>query len=38
MYANYLGQAHFNMEILGKQSRWNILRALRVVNHFQQSI
>jgi hypothetical protein len=28
------GQFHFEMEPIGKPSRWNTLRALRVLNHF----
>jgi len=33
--ANHSGQVHFQMEQAGKPSRWNTLRALRVLNHFQ---
>jgi hypothetical protein len=33
--ANYPGQVHFQMEQAGKPSRWNTLRALRVLKHFQ---
>jgi hypothetical protein len=33
--ANYPGQVHFNMEKAGGASRWNTLRALRVLKHFQ---
>ena len=33
--ANHPGQVHFQMEKVGKPSRWNTLRALRVLNHFQ---
>jgi hypothetical protein len=29
------GQTHFEMEEPGKPSRWNTLRALRVIRHFQ---
>jgi len=29
------GQTHFDMEEAGKPSRWNTLRALRVLNHFR---
>jgi len=29
------GQVHFDMEATGRPSRWNTLRALRVLNHFQ---
>ncbi len=32
--AKYPGQVHFDMEIAGKPSRWNTLRALRVLDHF----
>ncbi len=32
------GQVHFDMEQSGKPSRWNTLRALRVLNHFIQEI
>jgi len=31
------GQVHFDMEKAGKPSRWNTLRALRVLNHFKIS-
>lgn len=31
------GQIHFEMEQVGKPSRWNTLRALKVLNHFQVS-
>ena len=31
------GQVHFDMEVTGQPSRWNTLRALRVLNHFQIS-
>jgi hypothetical protein len=34
--AAYPGQVHFNMEKAGKPSRWNTLRALRVLNHFDR--
>ncbi len=33
--ANYPGNVHFQMEKVGKPSRWNTLRALRVLKHFQ---
>lgn len=29
------GQVHFKMEQAGKPSRWNTLRALRILNHFK---
>ncbi|MCP4426241.1 MAG: hypothetical protein GY803_17255 [Chloroflexi bacterium] len=32
--AKHPGQTHFDMEKTGKPSRWNTLRALRVVKHF----
>jgi hypothetical protein len=32
--APYPGQVHFSMEKAGKASRWNTLRALRVLKHF----
>ena len=32
--AKYDGQTHFDMEKAGMPSRWNTLRALRVLNHF----
>lgn len=32
--AHYPGAQHFKMEEAGKPSRWNTLRALRVLNHF----
>jgi hypothetical protein len=28
------GQAHFNMEKVGEPSRWNTLRAMRILKHF----
>ncbi|MEO9964233.1 MAG: hypothetical protein ABJF11_00500 [Reichenbachiella sp.] len=34
--AKYPGQTHFDMEKAGKSSRWNTLRALRVLKHFSQ--
>jgi len=33
--ANYPGQVHFQMEQVETHSRWNTLRALRVMKHFQ---
>lgn len=35
MVAAHAGQVHFNMEKAGKPSRWNTLRALRVMKHFE---
>ncbi len=35
LWANYPGSVHFQMEKVGKTSRWNTLRALRVLKHFQ---
>ncbi len=32
--ARHAGQTHFEMEKTGKPSRWNTLRALRVLRHF----
>ena len=34
LQANHPGQTHFDMEAVGKPSRWNTLRALRVLKHF----
>ncbi len=34
--AAHPGQVHFVMEKAGKPSRWNTLRALRVLKHFKQ--
>ncbi len=34
MQAAHAGQVHFVMEKAGKPSRWNTLRALRVLKHF----
>jgi len=36
LQAKHSGQTHFDMEPAGKASRWNTLRALRVLNHFGQ--
>ncbi len=33
--AAHPGQVHFVMEEAGKQSRWNTLRVLRVLKHFE---
>lgn len=32
--AKHPGQVHFDMEIAGKPSRWNTLRVLRILEHF----
>jgi hypothetical protein len=34
LQAKHPGQTHFDMEKAGKPSRWNTLRALRVLKHF----
>ena len=34
LQANHPGQIHFDMEKVGKPSRWNTLRVLRVLKHF----
>jgi len=34
--AKHPGQLHFEMEKAGKPSRWNTLRALRVLKHFNK--
>lgn len=36
LQCKHSGQAHFDMEKTGKASRWNTLRALRVLKHFQK--
>lgn len=36
MPAQYPGAAHFDMEETGKFSRWNTLRAMRVIEYFTQ--
>lgn len=33
--AKHPGQVHFDMEKAGKPSRWNTLRAMRVLKHFE---
>lgn len=33
--ANHPGKLHFEMENAGKPSRWNTLRALRILKHFE---
>lgn len=35
MQAAHAGQVHFHMEKAGTPSRWNTLRALRVMKHFE---
>jgi len=37
LQAKHPGQTHFDMEKTGEPSRWNTLRALRVLNHFGTS-
>jgi hypothetical protein len=34
--AKHTGKVHFDMEQTGGPSRWNTLRALRVLKHFGQ--
>jgi hypothetical protein len=34
LQARHAGQTHFEMEKPGQPSRWNTLRALRVLKHF----
>lgn len=34
LQARHAGQVHFDMETPGQPSRWNTLRALRVLHHF----
>ncbi|KAA3617992.1 MAG: hypothetical protein DWQ05_08060 [Calditrichaeota bacterium] len=38
MQAKHPGATHFEMEETGKPSRWNTLRALRVLKHFKVNI
>ncbi len=38
LQAKHPGKLHFDMEQAGKPSRWNTLRALRVLMHFNQAI
>jgi hypothetical protein len=33
--AKYTGEIHFEMERAGQPSRWNTLRALRILQHFK---
>ena len=35
LQAKHPGETHFDMELAGKPSRWNTLRALRVLKHFK---
>lgn len=35
LQANHNGQIHFNMELVGKPSMWNTLRALRVFKYYE---
>ncbi len=35
--AKHTGQVHFDMEQTGKSSRWNTLRALRVLKYYKES-
>jgi hypothetical protein len=35
--ARHPGQTHFEMEKTGKSSRWNTIRALRVLRHFRRT-
>jgi hypothetical protein len=35
LQANHAGRTHFEMEKVGQPSRWNTLRALRVLAHFK---
>jgi hypothetical protein len=37
MAAPHPGQEHFRMEEVGKPSRWNTLRALRVIGRYRPS-
>lgn len=34
LQARHAGKTHFEMETVGRSSRWNTLRALRVLKHF----
>jgi hypothetical protein len=38
LQARHPGQIHFEMEKTGHPSRWNTLRASRVIDHFTQSL
>ena len=35
LQSNHKGQTHFNMEVVGKPSFWNTLRALRVLKYYE---
>jgi hypothetical protein len=37
LQAKHPGQVHFDMETPGQASRWNTLRALRVLQHFERN-
>jgi len=37
LQAHYPGKRHFEMEEVGKASRWNTLRALRVLKYFRKN-
>ena len=37
LQANHPGQFHFHMEKVGKPSRWNTLRALRILKYYEIS-
>jgi hypothetical protein len=37
LQARHPGRTHFDMEKGGEPSRWNTLRAMRVLNHFNRS-
>lgn len=36
LQSHHPGLRHFDMEEVGKPSRWNTLRALRVLKHFKK--
>jgi len=36
LQAAHPGQVHFIMEMVGKPSRWNTLRAMRILEHFKR--
>jgi hypothetical protein len=38
LQAKHPGVIHFEMEAAGKPSRWNTLRALRVLKHFELDV
>ncbi len=38
LQSNHPGQTHFEMEKVGEPSRWNTVRALRVLKHFETKI